>query len=213
MWHVNLGFAGPGGELEPYPTRTRFPGGRSVIEEADLSPEQHIRAALAHEFGHFLVNWRLGAVMQALSVQNPEPGRISSRGVVRFHYLGGAGRAWRTLVGGAAGERACDRWLREEGLWNPARAVYAEILARHDRRDALLLDPSITFLEGPGDYRAFQDEADRLLEGLWPLLRRGLLTLQGPVTLSGDEVCHLLGIENNTDTPEWLDLGHLGALK
>lgn len=195
MWHHNLGVADPGAKHQIYPTRALFTGKGDLADLADFTQAQHLQAVTAHELGHFLVNWKQGAHMREFCIRDDRP-NIIPKAVVSFAYPGAAD-VRLVLVGGAAGERACDRWLHEEGLWNPARAVYAEVQGQTDRKDALVEDPSLTFDGGPNDYRRLQDEADRILDEVWPQLRRGLSRLSRFVTLTGDEACILLGIKNN----------------
>jgi hypothetical protein len=195
VWHHNLGVADPGEKHRIYPTRALFTGTGELADVADFTQAQHIEAVAVHELGHFLVNWKLGAYMRSFSIRDA-PSNVIPDAEVCFSYPDTVD-ARRILVGGAAGERACDRWLREEGLWTPARAVYAEVQGQTDRQDALAEDPSITFDGGPNDYSLLQDEADGLLDEMWPLLRRGLPGFCDFVRLTGDAACSMLGIRNN----------------
>lgn len=196
MWHTNIAMAEPDGTgHQPFPTRAHFTGDGILHELADLTAAQHLQAVAAHELGHFLVNWKLGARMFGISVQE-NPGNVIPKGVVSLSHPDGD-ESHPVLIGGAAGERACDRWLREQGLWTPARAVYGEIQGEADRRAARKADPSITFDGGPNDYRHLQDAADLILDETWPLLVRGLRHFYDFAEYTGDEMCALLGIDNN----------------
>lgn len=196
MWHTNIGVADPDGVVRTlFPTRTFFTGEGALADLADFTTAQHLQAVAAHELGHFLVNWRLGAWMTRISVQE-DPGNAIPKGVVSFSRTDGD-TARPVLVGGAAGERACDLWLREQGLWTPARAVYGELQGKTDRADALKADPSLTFDGGPNDYRHLQNAADEILSDVWPLLLRGLAHFGDFAEYTGDAMCGLLGIVNN----------------
>jgi hypothetical protein len=196
MWHTNIRMINPEGtEGTVFPTRAYFTGSGVLVEVADFTDTQHLQAIAAHELGHFLVNWKQGAWMHSISIQ--DGGRdIIPKGVTRFCYPGGE---WKrsVLVGGAAGERACDRWLHEEKLWSRARAAYGEMQGRADRDEAVREDPSITFDGGPNDYQHLQDEADKVLDEVWPMLRRGLEHFNSYAEYTGDLMCVLLGVLNN----------------
>lgn len=201
MWHTNIRMANPGeAEGVVFPTRTHFTGDGTLAEVADFTARQHLQAVAAHELGHFLVDWKLGAWIRGISVQDGGD-NIIPKGLVEAAWSPVDGWQRLRLIGGAAGERACDRWLREQGLWTPARAVYGEIQGQEDRADALKADPSITFDGGPNDYRRLQDEADRILDEVWPLLLHGLKHFSTYAEYTGDEMCALLGTRNNP-TPE-----------
>lgn len=195
MWHTNIAMTEPDGAgRQTFPTRAHFTGEGVLGELAGFTAAQHLQAVAAHELGHFLVNWRLGARMFDISVQD-DPGNVIPKGSVSFtHPDGDTSRP--VLIGGAAGERACNRWLHDQYLWTPARAVYGEIQGKTDREDALAVDPTITFDGGPNDYRYLQDEADELLDKVWPLLVEGLEHFHDFAEYSGDEMCALLGIVN-----------------
>lgn len=196
MWHTNIAMADPGETVGTvFPTRAHFTGDGVLHELADFTDAQHLQAVAAHELGHFLVQWRQGSWMHRIFVQEA-PGNIIPKGEVSFSHPDGD-RSRPVLIGGAAGERACDKWLHDQGLWTPARAVYGEIQGRTDREAAQQKDPSITFDGGPNDYRHFQDEADKILDDVWPLLLRGLKRFSSYAELSGDAMCALLGIANN----------------
>jgi hypothetical protein len=195
MWHTNIGLAEPGEtEHRTFPTRALFTGNGVLGELADFTAAQHLQSVAAHELGHFLVNWKLGARMFGISVME-DPSNVIPKGVVSFSHPDGD-ESRPVLIGGAAGERAYDRWLHEQDLWTPARAVCGEIQGKTDRGDALKADPTITFDGGPNDYRHLQDEADRILDAVWPLLLDGLEHFQDFAEYTGDEMCALLRIVN-----------------
>lgn len=195
MWYTNMHFAEEGGGYEVFPTRAHFTGSGNWTEVADFTQDQHVRAVVVHELGHFLVNWKLGAYMLGFRMLSGGPG-LFPKAVVTSRARDDWTRQW--LVSGAAGERACERWLHEEELWTPARAVYAEIMGMDDREAALARDPSLTFDGGPNDYRHLQDEADLILDEVWPVLRRGLPRFTTFGELTGDNACARLGIKNNS---------------
>lgn len=196
MWHTNIGVMDPDGSGHKlFPTRAYFTGTGTLAELTGFTAGRHLQAVAAHELGHFLVNWKLGAWMFGISVQE-DPGNTIPKGVVHFSHPDG-NEARPVLVGGAAGERACDRWLHEMGLWTPGRAVYGELQGSADREAALKADPALTFDGGPNDYRHLQDEADWVLDEVWPLLLRGLEHFRDFAEYTGDEMCALLSIPNN----------------
>lgn len=196
MWHTNIAMAEPDGTgHRSFPTRAHFTGDGVLHELADLTDAQHLQAVAAHELGHFLVQWKLGARMFGIFVRDGGDNVIPTGEVSFIHPDGDASRP--VLIGGAAGERACDRWLRERGLWTPARAVYGEVQGEADRQAAQQKDPTITFDGGPNDYRHLQDEADKILDDVWPLLVRGLKYFTRFAEYSGDAMCALIGIANN----------------
>lgn len=97
----------------------------------------------------------------------------------------------------AAGERANERWLDEEGLWTPRRGWVAESGGFDDRCNASTIDPRWRLAytdEGrarceadgvsPVDWTDAQREADELLDELWPYVLRvaGLLFTHGRLT-------------------------------
>lgn len=196
MWHHNIGMCDPdGGEPRVYPTRHFFGGSGSLADLADFTAGQHCQATAAHELGHFLVNWQQGARMLSIFIRE-DPGNHIPKGCVSFEHPAGP-TSRPVLIGGAAGERACDRWLHDRGLWTPARALYGEMQGEGDRRAAQEVDPTLTFDGGPNDYSHLQDESDRILDDVWPLLQRGLEHFTGFAEYTGDEMCALLGIPNN----------------
>lgn len=137
-----------------------------------------------------------GDVAEVADFTDAQHLQVIPKGVTVFRY---PGDDWKRslLVGGAAGDRACDRWLHEGKLWNPARAIYSEIQGKTDREEAQREDPSTTFDGGPNDYRHLQDEADKALDEVWPLLQRGLAHFDSYAEYTGDRMCELLGIVNN----------------
>lgn len=196
MWHTNITMNGPDGTAQrTIPTRAHFTGNATLDELAGFTAAQHLQAVAVHELGHFLVAWKLGAWMARISVREAD-GNVVPKGFVSYTHPDGNGSR-PTLVIGAAGERAFDKWLREQGLWTPSRAVYGEIQGLLDRDDALEADPTITFDDGTNDYRHLQDEADRVLDEVWPLLLRGLEHFGDFAEYTGDEMCARIGIFNN----------------
>lgn len=196
MWNTNVAMTAPGeSHGEVFPTRAHFIGEGTLAELVGFTTAQHRQAVAAHELGHFLVHWKLGARVHSIAIEE-DGENIIPGGVVSFSYPKSS-EIRPILVGGAAGERACDRWLREQGLWTPARAVYGEIQGQTDRTDAQKQDPSITFDGGPNDYRHLQDEADQVLDDVWPLLLRGLGHFREYAAYTGDFLCRRIGICNN----------------
>ncbi|MFJ7908222.1 hypothetical protein [Kitasatospora sp. NPDC096204] len=165
-------------------------------------PDALLREEIAvHEAGHAVLALHLGMRFTVVAVDDdlghgPDTpsGRIEVPGVL-------TAPAADVMLFAAAGERAEDRWLREAGLWTPARAWVVEILAEGDR-DAIAeyarrLHPNgLTYgvSDDPSrDLAALHDQADALLDTLWDrvtaltatLTQRGRLTEEQAAEAAG----------------------------
>ncbi|MGV9816625.1 hypothetical protein ACWDTQ_32520, partial [Streptomyces cellulosae] len=101
-------------------------------------------------------------------------------------------------LGVVAGERAVDRWLREEGLWTPSRAAWAELAAKHDR-DTILASPIYPtpgFGSGTADYGLLHQLADDALARVWEQVRATVPVLLTRRSLTGHELGAMNGIRN-----------------
>ncbi|MFG2903677.1 hypothetical protein ACGF13_01225 [Kitasatospora sp. NPDC048286] len=165
-------------------------------------PEALLREEIAvHEAGHAVLAFHLGMRFTVVSVaddlghgQDTHSGRIEVPGVI-------AAPPYDVMLFAAAGERAADRWLREAGLWTPARAWVVEILAEGDREAiaeyARRVHPDgLTYgvSDDPSrDLAALHDQADALLDTLWDrvtaltaaLTQRGRLTEEQAAEAAG----------------------------
>lgn len=162
----------------------------------DLDNRMHRISVAWHEAGHATGGLAQGIHVTDLSLYWKE-GEESPTGV-----RGKCSSQWtdtqrpQYLVMTACGERAQDRWFRENGLWNPQRGLAVEVEANDDRAFVLKIDPRYGFGDTELDYMDLLHAADRLLATVWPevgivaeeLLVRGSLT--------GDEAAELCGIPN-----------------
>jgi hypothetical protein len=95
----------------------------------------------------------------------------------------------------AAGERADDRWLREEGLWTPRRAVCTEVGAQGDRQTLLAFSPHVGFGDKEVHYRAIHDLADEVIEEYWVQITTLAAVLVERIRLDGNEIASLAELE------------------
>lgn len=127
-----------------------------------------------HEAGHAALFLRAGVPVVQMKFYSPqEVRRWKAKAVTisgeRERPLG----AHMTCL--AAGERAADRWLHEEGLWNTERAWAVERYANHDRKDLEdvvreHLGKDFTYGLDPGgelDCASVHDWADAGLDAVW----------------------------------------------
>lgn len=96
-----------------------------------------------------------------------------------------------------AGERAEDRWLRENDLWTPALAAGVELGACSDRRVLLQMNPHVGFGTGQ-DYIIVHDLADHFVGRYWVQILAVADELVSRLHLTGDEIADLAGLPNGT---------------
>jgi hypothetical protein len=196
-WHLNTD--------RPLHTRHPEPQGwtRGTIASTwhvlALPPDVEMMCNAIHEAGHAAVMLDHGIPVISMVVYTEKeardkPARATTiKGECNVDYM----RIARAL---AAGERAVDKWLREERYWTPERAWAAERLACSDREE--LEQIARTYMRGeltygrnpssPLDYRYICDGADEVLLPLW----RGVLALAGELvkrrSLTGAQVAAVI---------------------
>ncbi|WP_369183777.1 hypothetical protein [Streptomyces sp. Y1] len=171
-----------------------LPPGVSVTGALDLPVDELRRALATHEAGHAVVLLHFGAPFERVYIRDDlgvAPDHAGSGGAVVL------GTTWSTpLLDGltmlAAGERAQDRWLRENGRWNAKRGWVTELAAIGDRRDIYeavqdAFDEDVTFNTGDDpcrDLAALHNHTDALLNALWGQVGRiaDALTRHGALT-------------------------------
>lgn len=183
-----------------------------TTEVLALDSEQSLLMSATHEAGHAALWASLGVPLARVWVRTvteavAADGSGSAAGGV---VAGGEGSTsiphLGAMASAAAGERAADRWLHENGLWTEARAWVVERHSMDDRVYAFRLvakNPEskdrLTFGERPGhplDYATAHDEADARLEELWPGVLRIANALVAKRELNDDEVRYLLRRRN-----------------
>jgi len=194
-WHHNVRVAG-----EVYPLRNRLDdayNGELSDRAFGYTPEQSTEMAAVHELGHALVWLDRGVHVRYVELKsrvrhgNPVDGTTMCGPVAHDRMLGWA-------LGVVAGERAVDRWLREEGLWTPSRAAWSELSAMHDR-DVILsssIDPKPSFGSGMVDYGDLHQLADDALVKVWERVRASVPVLLTRRSISGNELGRLNGLRN-----------------
>ncbi|WP_035796445.1 hypothetical protein [Kitasatospora mediocidica] len=127
-----------------------------------LPDSHHRQMTTIHEAGHAAVLLAAGIPFDHMSLGQHPNTAAPQAGYVKCTFTG----TLETYIHFfAAGERAQDRWLREQGLWTPIRAWATEILAYTDRQGIAEYAPA-------DDLTALHDEVDTLLDGLWPSVLR-----------------------------------------
>ncbi|GAB2696329.1 hypothetical protein [Kitasatospora kifunensis] len=154
-----------------------IPGPTTAYGILNLTNTQLRRKIAIHEAGHAVL--MLDREIAFVTVQIADdlghgPGKESPAGHVELHSSLTAPLP-DALLGLAAGERAEDRWLREQGLWTSARAWVVEILASNDRQQIARVSweahgRPVTYgvSDDPRrDLAAMHDVADEALDDLW----------------------------------------------
>lgn len=181
MWHCIVTVLG-----EPYPTRTAAhpePEGDNfeVLDLGPLLPEY----IAVHEAAHAVVHLAGGAELLSVSA-------VDRLTLARYAGWEAGDSADSLVAASAAGERAGDRWLREQGLWTPHRAVANEVGAHHDR-DVVLRYTGAHFGIGSGpDYLLVHDLADAALDRRWRQVLAVASALLEHDTLTGAQVAEIL---------------------
>ncbi|MCX5158102.1 hypothetical protein OOK39_02150 [Streptomyces sp. NBC_00264] len=177
----------------PYPTRHSSP---TVEGDSDdcFSLTAHLLdyARAIHEAGHAVAALIGGAHLHHAQIVKG-PATTPEGGVTHACNLAD-GHAYATFS--AAGERAVDRWLREDGLWTPDRAVVVEVGANGDRSSFLAINPHVGFGDKQIDYTVVHDLADNFLEQHWAAVTRVAHALTGHAHLEGDEIARIAGLPN-----------------
>ena len=188
VWHTAINIHG-----EAYPTRHYVPNAKGSSDDSfDLEAPQLNYMRAIHEAGHAVTTLTGRAHLHFAQI-TLGPATTTRSGVTDCcNFFDGRALA----VFSAAGERAVDRWLRENGLWTPARAVAAEVGARGDRREFLAINPHVGFGDRQVDYRAVHDLADEALDEHWSAVVRVAIRLVEEQRLEADTIATLAGLPN-----------------
>ncbi|MGK5543789.1 hypothetical protein ACSNOH_03475 [Streptomyces sp. URMC 127] len=149
--------------------------GATLYDIAGLHGAALRRSIAVHEAGHAVLGFAFGIPVAAICVRE-DLGMVGEGPAAWVQW----GRYWdvpwqRSITMCAAGERAEDRRLREEGLWTPERAWVAERTAESDRQcvaDVLRAHCGMTLSYGCAsagaiDYATVTAAADAALDHLW----------------------------------------------
>lgn len=191
---------------EPLYTRyappRRWRQGASLYSILNLDDVQLRRSIAVHEAGHAVLDLAYGIPVEEAQITE-ELGKGPGDGPAAWVKTCGEWSVpyMRYAAMCAAGERAQDRWMREQSLWSPERAWCAERTATQDRDQAVEAlkhcDMPVRFAHptGPGvHYRAIQDVADAALDHLWPRVLRVAEALDDAGHLTGAHIAHHAGM-------------------
>ncbi|MGW2844657.1 hypothetical protein [Streptomyces sp. NPDC001274] len=188
QWHDGIELNGV-----PYPTRNDAPNAQGNSDDVyDLPSDlvDYVRAI--HEAGHAVAGLIGGAHLHHAQIAKG-PATTPEGGVTRLCNLAD-GNAY--AIFSAAGERAVDRWLHEDGLWTPERAVANEVGAHGDRHSFLAVNPHVGFGDKQIDYTVVHDLADNFLDQHWAAVTRVAHALVEHTRLDGDEIARIAGMSN-----------------
>ncbi|MET8544119.1 hypothetical protein ABZW03_26235 [Kitasatospora sp. NPDC004799] len=184
--------------------RPALPSGVTVTAALSLPTDELRQTLAAHEAGHVAVLLHFGIPFQSVYIRDDlglVPDRAGNGGAV---VLGSSwsGPLYSALVMLAAGERAQDRWLRENGRWNTARGWLTELGAIGDRREIYravdeVTGRDVTFGAGDDpcrDLAALHDHTDALLDLLWERVGRVADALNGHGQLTGEQAAEAAGV-------------------
>ncbi|MFJ9855255.1 hypothetical protein [Streptomyces sp. NPDC101150] len=161
------------------------------------------RAICVHEAGHTVVALVSGMRVQSVSVAESE-GDIGCGLRAEFEGTTTPGpyelsRSSVIKIWGA-GERAEQRWLRENGLWTEVRGWAAELGALGDRQQAIReLEVSLaTTDEGTVlmSYAELGDQVEQVLDRNWASVLTVAEALDVAGELTGNEAAALAGVPN-----------------
>ncbi|MFD8226901.1 hypothetical protein ACFV16_22320 [Streptomyces massasporeus] len=199
-WHDDILING-----EPYPTRNHAPdyGPNSDAYLGSLTYAQRDVMRAVHEAAHAVAVLSGGGYVHdvttsttaALRSHEPTAHGVAS-GATRVCNL--TDMTFAAFFG--AGERAEDRWLRENGLWTSTLAAGVELGAYGDRKTLLRSNPHVGFGAGQ-DYVIVHDLADHVLDEHWLRVFAVAGELVTRLRLDGDEVADLAGLPNGTHSP------------
>jgi hypothetical protein len=176
----------------------KYPG-----ELLDLSDEDRWALTAYHEAGHAVAYEKLGVGHVERVVMNgiDAEGEVTTRGISHcdFHEY---------AVAQAAGERASQRWLVEQGLYNPVRGWVVEVRGLLDRREAIKVaadqapyrvsvgERFASREPGRGrdnvDWSYYQSGADLFVAQHWTDVSRTAQALLQTQQLTGDQLRALL---------------------
>ncbi|MEU1779253.1 hypothetical protein ABZ545_07155 [Streptomyces abikoensis] len=159
------------------------------------------RSVAVHEAGHAILDFASGIPVVEIHLCD-DLGKVPGEGGAAWVKCGSG---WTVpcmsyLAMCAAGERALDRWMREEGLWTPDRAWVAERASTEDRRmadHAVRTSMGMELIYGPGigiDYADVQAAADTDLDPLWDRVLRLAAAVDEHGHLTGREAARYAGM-------------------
>ncbi|MGP3737931.1 hypothetical protein ACTWJ9_33010 (plasmid) [Streptomyces sp. GDS52] len=169
----------------------------------DLADGQRDTLRAVHEAAHAVAGLAAGSFVHYARISTTAELRDRTpdgQGMVAGGDVHGCnltdGQSFAAFMG--AGERAEDRWLRENGLWSHTRAVGIEFGAYTDRRQVLDLNPHIGFDGGLNDYLVVHHLADQFLSQHWGAVLAVADVLATRLHLTGGHIADLAGIPNGT---------------
>ncbi|MEV4975535.1 hypothetical protein [Streptomyces scopuliridis] len=198
-WHDDITING-----EPYLTRHPAPATGDTKTEllSDLPNNQRQYLTAIHEAAHAVAG--LGAHGYIHHAQITPVTEVIAEPATNHGIPGGNvfscnlhdGQAFAVFLG--AGERAEDRWLRQNNLWTPRRAYGIELGAYSDRRCFLATNPHFGFGTDHNDYRVVHDYADQMVAQRWDAITAVADVLATRLHLTGDEIADLAQLPNGT---------------
>ncbi|WP_043463876.1 hypothetical protein [Kitasatospora sp. MBT66] len=168
----------------------------------DLEPAVDLVGAAVHEAGHAVAALLLGIhvvdvelTSQAVELNCAPVVAVNGCTSVTYEV---PESAYLTML--AAGERAHQRWLINQGLWSPERAWAVERGARDDQSKAVGVlkgrFPEPAFIGPALLFWQFRPAADALLQANWDRVASLGRGLAHRIHLSGNEAAELTGLAN-----------------
>jgi hypothetical protein len=162
-----------------------------------------------HEAGHAVAYWHYGVCLQFVSTSPPAGGHRGETRKVDRELGAGVTELQNEMICTAAGEIAEKRLptgprlpsvyeLRRRFETYPARVLTQPGLAAQDEglfiefgqaRDGVIHDTSTDVPTGPPGWLRVWEQAEQLIEKLWPAVFAVARALEDAPTLSGAEVC------------------------
>lgn len=197
-WHDDVDIDG-----RPYPTRNPVPDNGTCSDDylGDLTNGQRDHLRATHEAAHAVsclaagghVHYaRIATTTVLKSTSHSQSGFKQSGNVMICNLTEGSDVA--AFLG--AGERAEDRWLHQNNLWTPTRAVGIEFGAFSDRHHFLDLNPHFGFGVDHNDYRVVHDLADDLITRHWDAITAVSHILATRLHLTGGDIADLARLPN-----------------
>jgi hypothetical protein len=164
--------------------------------------EQQIMNTAVHESGHAVAYLAHGLEVSSVAVHDPDADSGVSMGEV--DCVPASGPMLSFVLPAAAGERAEDRWMRENGLWTSGRAWATERHAWMDRRHIAGLvsqapGRELTFGVSPdswSDHAWITTRVDEVLDPLWDRVLTLADYLAKHRYVTGDEAARIAGFDH-----------------
>lgn len=198
-WHDEITVNGV-----PYPTRNRasFDADGSSEYLADLADSTLQHLVSVHEAAHAVAALVARAYVHSATVTPhtewgtavPVRDGVPSGDTISCNFPDG--QAFAVFLG--AGERAADRWLQQNNLWTPRRALGIELGAYSDRETFLVANPHFGFGADRNDYRVVHDLADAFVIQHWDAITAVAKALATQLCLTGAQVADLARLPNGT---------------